>query len=233
MRNTLKSLVLLWLLTAAGCQKVTQVPVQRQSDYAVRIGAVLPRNWELNESNGQIVLSRKEALTAYGCVGLDISLLKQPDRMKEMIERSGSKEEYKIRLRITPRVEFAEYSRIKTANERITVTKSTVIENREFFEHDAMRSFDPGYRELPEYFDEHSSIYLETTLHPGECVYPYEAAIECEHVLTSLNSLFRLYDPAPAPRSLGWPTAPMIRVPSPWPLHSGAIQGHRPNTHDS
>ena len=193
MRHTLKSIVPLLLLAVAGCERVSRAPVQRHSDYAVRIGSVLPRNWELNESNGQIVLSRKEPITAYTCVGVDIDLFRHPDRLKEYIERNGSNQDYKIRLRITPKVEFAEYSRFKTSNDQITATKSTVIPDREFYENDAMRSFDPRYRELPEYYDEHSSIYVETTRHPWECVYPNEAAAECKSVLKSLDSFFKRY----------------------------------------
>ena len=55
---------------------------------------------------------------------------------------------------MTPKVEFAEYSRLKASNDQITVTKATVIQDREFYEHDALRSFDLRYRELPEYYDE-------------------------------------------------------------------------------
>jgi hypothetical protein len=181
----------------------------------MRIESVLPRNWELNESNGGIVLSRKEPITAYICVALDVDLLRQPDRMMGFIERNGTKQDYKVRLRMTPRVEFAEYSRLKTSNDQITVTKSTTIQGREFYEHDAMRSFDARYRELPAYYDEHSSIYLETTLRPWDCVYPNEAAVDCENVLHSLDSLFKLYGPEPRPRSLGWPTAFVAPAPSP------------------
>lgn len=227
MRPGLKSLVALSLLTVAGCERTPRAPVKLRSDYAVRIEALLPGNWDLNESNGQIVISRKEAITAYSCVSLDISLINRLDRMKEEIERHGSKEEYKIRLRITPKVEFAEYSRLMTTNEQIRVTKGTVIKNRDFFEHDAMRSFDPNYRELPEYYDDHSSIYLETTLFPWDCLYPNEAARECEGVLASLDSLFKSYRPSPRSWNLAWPTT-IVPPPSPVPLSSGGALKQRP-----
>jgi hypothetical protein len=215
MRHTLKWIAPLLLPVVVGCDKAPQAPVKQHGDYAMRIESVLPRNWELNESNGEIVLFRKEPITVYGCVGLDVDLLRHPDRMKEFIERYGRKQDYKVRLRMIPKVEFAEYWRLKTANDQITVTKSTMIQNREFYEHDAMRSFDPRYQELPEYYDDHSSVFLETTLHPWECVYPNEAAIESENVLHSLDSLFKLYGPEPRPRSLGWPTAFVAPAPSP------------------
>jgi hypothetical protein len=216
MRLGVKLIVPLWLLTLAGCERTAHIPAKLRSEYATRIESVLPRNWELNESNGQILISRKEPIIAYNCVNLDISLLRQVDRMKEEIARTGSKQEYKIRLRITPKVEFTEYLRLKTVNDQIKVTRSMTIQNREFFEADAMNSFDPSYRELPEYYDDHSSIYLETTLPPWDCVAPYEAASECEHVLRSLDTLFKLYDPAPRSRSPGWPlTVPPLRTPVP------------------
>ena len=57
-----------------------------------------------------------------------------------------------------------------------------------------MQSFDPAYRELPEYYDERSSIYQETTLYPWDCMYPEEVAIDCMNVRKALDTLFQRYD---------------------------------------
>src|SRR5882672_3399105 len=163
------------------------------SDYAMRIGAVLPGNWELNESKNEIVLVRNEPVRIYSCVGIDLGLLRHPDLFKNYVGNVGENQDYKIRLRFAPKVELQEYSRLKEANEKIKVTKSTSIPSREFYEDDALESFDPAYRELPEYYDEQSSIYLETSRFPWDCVYPDEVAIECENVRKELNWVFKSY----------------------------------------
>jgi len=185
--------LLLLLLTFAGCRNTTRAPLPQRSETAKRIEAVLPHNWELSESNDQIIISRREPVTSYGCVGLDVNLFRHLDLWKKHIEANGSRENYKIRLRFAPRMSFEEYARLKEPNNQITVTKSTIIQGRDFYEDDAMKSFDPRYRELPKYYYEHHSIYLATTLHPWECLYPDEVAIECENVLRSLGSLFTPY----------------------------------------
>ncbi|HEY3040609.1 MAG TPA: ElyC/SanA/YdcF family protein [Pyrinomonadaceae bacterium] len=167
--------------------------VQPLSDHAKQIGAVLPGDWELNESDNQILIFRTEPVRAYSCVGIDVALLRYPDLLKEYVEKIGSNQDYKIRLRFAPKVELQEYARLKESNDKIKVTKSTTISNREFYEDDAMESFDPTYRELPEYYDERSSIYLETNKYPWDCLYPDEVAIECENVRKELDSLFRRY----------------------------------------
>ena len=56
-----------------------------------------------------------------------------------------------------------------------------------------MRSFDPRYRELPEYYDDTSSIYVETTAPVYECIHPNSVAEECESVRLKLDSLFSRY----------------------------------------
>ena len=68
-----------------------------------------------------------------------------------------------------------------------------MIPGREFYEDDAMHSFDSRYRELPEYFDEASSIYVETTAHPYECMYPRSVAEECDAVRQRFDTLFTRY----------------------------------------
>ena len=73
------------------------------------------------------------------------------------------------------------------------VTKDTPIPNRKFLEDDAMRSFDSRYRELPEYYDDSYSIYLETNLGSYECIYPNAVAGECEGIRQKLDSLFNRY----------------------------------------
>ena len=91
---------------------------------------------------------------------------------------------------------YEEYVSQKEVNDRIMLSKDTHIANREFFEDDAMQSFDPNYRELPEYYDERSSIYLESTLYPSACVYPEAVAIEGLNLRKELDSLFQLYSVA-------------------------------------
>jgi len=193
-----------------------QPPLQPRSNYALRIGAVLPGNWELSESNNEILLVRKEQIRIYGCIGLDVRGLRDADLFKEHVEKVGADQDYKIRLRFTPKINHEEYTRLKEGNDQIRVSKFTQIANREFFEDEAMRSFDPTYQELPEYYDELSSIYLETTLFPWECVYPEEVAIECANVRTQLDSVFQRYSDSKLHRTLYVGPDPLMRgAPSP------------------
>ena len=197
---------------------IQQPPQQPLSNDALRIGAVLPGDWELSESNNEVLLVRKEQIRIYGCIGLDVALLRDADLFKEHVEKHGTNQDYKIRLRFAPKIDQEEYTRLKEVNDQIRVSKSTQIANREFFEDEAMRSFDPSYRELPEYHDERSSIYLETTLFPSECVYPEEVANECENVRKALDPLFERYSGADGHPGLYVGPDPLMRnAPSPQP----------------
>ena len=190
---------------------IKQPAVQPRSDNALRIGAVLPGNWELSESNNEILLVRKEQIRTHGCMCLDIALLRDADAFKDFVDKYGDDQDYKIRLRFAPKVGYEEYARQKEINNQITLSNSTQIANREFFEDDAMRSFDPTYRELPEYYDEHSSIYLETTLYPWDCVYPEEVAIESVNVRRQLDVLFHRYSASEGRRARYAGPAPLLR----------------------
>ena len=53
---------------------IRQPPLQPRSKYALLIGALLPGNWELSESNNEILLVRKEQIKTHGCIGLDVSI---------------------------------------------------------------------------------------------------------------------------------------------------------------
>ena len=188
-----------------------QPAVQPRSDNALRIGAVLPGNWELSENNNEILLVRKQKIRTHSCIGLDLGLYRHPDLFKEYVDKSGYDEAYKIRLRFAPKIETEEYLRLKETNDQIRVNKGTQIANREFFEDRAMQSFDPTYRELPEYYDERSSVYLETTLFPWDCIYPEDVATECENVRKELDSLFLSYPASDGRRTLYGGPGPLLR----------------------
>lgn len=196
-------IISLVLVVFAGCGKPAPPP-GHQSELAIRIGWALPKNWRLEESKDQIIIARKEPVRIHGCVGLDLSWLRHPELLREDVEKYGVTSDYKIRLRIAPRMDLSEYARLEESNSQIRVTKSTIIPNREFFEDDAMRSFDPRYRQPPEYYDKDSSVYVETTLHPWECIYPGDVARECASVLQSLDSLFSRYPGSRSRRTLSW-----------------------------
>lgn len=180
------------LLATLACQRNNQVP-KRQSDLAMRVGAILPADWTLEENGSEVVIFRREPIAKYGCVGLDLGSIHHPELLEKYVQDYGVRGLYKIRLRRVSKMDAAEYARLKAVNDQIAVSKSTVITNREFYEVDAMQSFDPRYRELPEFFDDSYSIYVETTLHPWECVHPVSAAKECETIWNRLHTLFSRY----------------------------------------
>lgn len=181
------------LVTVVSCRKPVQAPRQERSEFALRIATVLPQKWALQESGGEVIISRQDPVTWYPCVSLDVNLMRHEDLFKQFVERNGAKGNYRIRLRRTGRLEPSEYARVKASNDQIVVTKSTIMPDREFLEDEAMRSFDSRYRELPEYYDDSSSIYVETTAPPYECIYPNSVAKECEAIRQRLDSLFSRY----------------------------------------
>lgn len=172
---------------------IRQPPLQPRSNYALRIGAVLPGNWDLSENNNEILLVRNQQIRTHGCIGMDLSVMGDADLFKDFVDKYGYDEDYKIRLRLAPKMGYEEYVSQKEINDQIRLSKGTQITPREFYEDEAMQSFDPTYRELPEYYDERSSIYQESTLYPWECVYPEEVAIEGENLRKELDSLFQRY----------------------------------------
>src|SRR5215475_3001668 len=174
------------------CTRTTRVP-QQQSPFTTRIRSILPATWELAEIGNEVMIRRQSPITRYGCVGLDLGWIHHPELLDQFVQEAGVSADYKIRMRRATKLDTAEYARLLAINEQIPVNKSTVIPPREFYEGDAMRSFDPKYRELPEYYDDTSSIYVETTLHPCECIHPVSTAKEVENVWKDLDSMFHQY----------------------------------------
>ena len=194
----MKYILILWssilLVTVVSCRKAVQAPRQERSEFAARIGTVLPQTWTLQESRGEVMISRQDPVTWYPCVSLDINLMRHEDLFKQFVERNGATGNYRIRLRRTAKLETLEYARLKGSNDQIVVTKDTMIPTYpEFHEDDVMRSFDSHYRELPEYYDDTYSIYVETTAPVYECIYPNSVAKECDTVRQKLDSLFSRY----------------------------------------
>ena len=195
----------LLLLTLTSCENHENIPRANELDaLALRMARQLPANWSLEKSGNQIIVSRKEPVRTHGCIGLDLSWTMRPELFREFVERYGVTRPYKIRLRLGPKLEVADYREAYTVNDQIRVNKGTEIQSREFYEDEAMRSFDPSYRELPVYFTEDSSIYVETTLHPWECIYPRIDAAECEQARSAVDSFFVSYPEARIERSFSW-----------------------------
>jgi hypothetical protein len=191
------------LATLSSCSHATQQPSQIASPFAARIESVLPPNWALEENGQEIIIGRKEPITRYTCVAMDVSVLRNSDTLKQYVNANGFTDRYQIRLRRATVINVSEFQRLKAVNDQIVVTKSTPVPNRTFLEDDAMRSFDSRYRELPEYYDGSYSIYLETNLGPYECIYPNAVARECEGIREKLDSLFNRYSSDNNPRTLG------------------------------
>jgi hypothetical protein len=194
----MKHIWILWslilLVTVTSCRTAVQAPRQERSEFASRIRTVLPQTWTLQENGDEVVIGRQDSLTWYPCVSLDVAMTRDQDRFLKFVETNGTTGNYRIRLRRTAKLDSLEYARLKRSNDQIVVTKDTIIPaHPEFHEDDVMRSFDSRYRELPEYYDDISSIYLETTAPVYECIYPNNVAKECDTVRLKLDSLFSRY----------------------------------------
>jgi hypothetical protein len=188
-------LLLLSVLTASvlSCGKDNKAPRQARSEFASKISGVLPPGWSLQEAGDDITIIRRDPVTLFTCVAMDVAVIRDEQRFRQYIDRNGVPATYRIRLHRGVRLESSEYGRLKAVNDQIVVTKSTEITIREFYADDAMRSYHSSYRELPEYYDDRSSIYVATTVGPYECAYPRIVAEECDNVRRSLDSLFNRY----------------------------------------
>jgi|SRR5215813_13563735 len=210
----MKRLVFLTVLSLAislSCARTTKVP-QPPSQFASRIKSILPATWELVENGNEVIIRRKSPITRYDCLCLDLGWMHQPELLDKFVQESGVSADYKIRLHRATKLDTAEYARLLAINDQIRVSRGTVIPPREFYERDAMSSFDPKYRELPEYFDDTSSIYVETTLYPHDCIHPVSTAKEVEDVWKGLNSMFHPYSNNGYSRSFSFlPTEPLKR----------------------
>jgi hypothetical protein len=193
--------VLLTILCS--CTRLPENQSHQRTAFAARIESILPPNWALEETGQEVVIGRKEPVTSYPCVSMDVRAVRDGETLKQYVNRNGESQTYKIRLRRAALVDVSEYRRQQVINKQIVVTKQTAMPNRKFLEDDAMRSYDSRYRELPEYYDDASSIYLETNLGPYECVYPNPVAEECEGIRQKLDSLFNRYSSDNYRRTLG------------------------------
>jgi hypothetical protein len=194
--------VLVVVATLSSFKKATQKPIQTRSPFAAKIESVLPENWSLEENDQEVLIARKQPIIRWTCVALDLSILRDPASFEQYVNTHGVTDTYKIRLRRTPAIALSEYQRQKAINDQIKVTKSTPVPDRTFLEDDAIRSYDSRYHELPEYYDDSSSIYFQTNLGPYECIHPNEVARECESIRQKLDSLFRRYATDDTPRAL-------------------------------
>lgn len=184
-------IVVLLLVGLSGCG---QTPVQiSEFDLATRVRWVLPPNWTLEQHEQQLIISRKDPVRSHGCVGLNLAWLRDHDSLRKFIDDWGRDVNYKIRLRLAPRMDLVQHAQLQESNSKIRVTKSTVIPQREFYEDGAMQSFDPSYHQLPDYYDQDLSIYVESNLHPWECIYPDAVARECDSVLSGFDLIFSRY----------------------------------------
>jgi hypothetical protein len=210
-------LLTLYLATITACESHENhesIPHPNEVDgLALRIKREMPPNWSVEKSGNEIIVSRKEPVRTHICVGLDLSWMRHPEMLREFVDKEGVTQPYKIRLRLVPKLDLAEYHRLKAVNDEIKVTRDTVISNREFFEDDAMESFDPSYRELPVYFTEDSSVYVESTLYPWDCIYPWKDASECEQVRLIVDSFFSRYPEAEIDNHFSWEGPPITPAP--------------------
>jgi len=198
-------IIFLLLAGLGGCgRKADPLLQMRELDLATRIRWVLPPNWTLEEHNQQFIISRKDPVRSHGCVGLDLSWMRHRELLKQFVDEWGSDVNYKIRLRLGPRVDMIQHAQLTESNSKIRVMKGTVIPQREFYESEALRSYDPSYRQLPDYYDKDLSIYVESNLHPWECIYPDAVARECQSVLTGLDLIFSRYPGARALNPHSW-----------------------------
>lgn len=105
------------LLAVPSCQRKTQI-AKRQSDLAARVGVILPATWTLEENGSEVIITRREPITRYGCVGLDLRWIRYPELLEKEVQENGVRDLYKIRLRRAPKIDASEYARLKAVKIR-------------------------------------------------------------------------------------------------------------------
>ena len=194
MKKSTLLIVFLLLVGRSGCGQNAEPPVQMSEfDLATRVRWVLPPNWTLEQHNQQLIISRKDPVRSHGCIGLDLGWFRHRESLYAFIDKWGTDVNYKIRLRLGPRVDMIQHAQLTESNSKILVTKGTILPHREFYESEALHSYDPSYRQVPDYYDKDSSVYVESNLHPWDCIFPDAVARECQSVLSGLDLVFSRY----------------------------------------
>jgi hypothetical protein len=180
-----------------------------------RVAGILQPGWEVTQTEGSIVITRKEPVTYYN----PIALPPPGKQREEMIERSRHQEKYQITLDIVEKLSNAKYEELKAVN----LKTEKELEAKE----DQMRSFAgkgdfmpntpkekalyqeyqnallhlPFHR-LPDMYDEQHSIYVKTTRYPWSAFYFSREELECRAVLENIYSFADVYE---GKRSIAWP----------------------------
>src|SRR6266404_105558 len=171
-----------------------------------RVNEILQPGWEVVETNGSVVVSRKEPVTFYHATSLP---LLGPSRT-QMIEQSRYTEPYQVTLDIVERLPDEKYEELKNVNARTEreleayedrmrsfmgkgdYTPKT-SEDRALYEEYKKSLKDLLYRRLPDLYDEKYSVYITTTRHPSSAFYFTREELECRAVLENIYSFAEMY----------------------------------------
>src|ERR1043166_4881192 len=80
--------------------------------WRARVAKILQAGWEVNLVNKSLIITRKEPVTYYNPIALPLF----DDLRKEMIERSKTKEPYKITLDVSEKLSNEKYEELKAIN---------------------------------------------------------------------------------------------------------------------
>src|ERR1044072_1495024 len=86
------------LAALSSCRSVPQKTSQPRSAFAARIESVLPPNWTLEENGQEVIIGRKEPITKYPCVAMDMAVFRRPNGLKQYVDSNGYTGRYHIRL---------------------------------------------------------------------------------------------------------------------------------------
>jgi len=163
-------------------------PADDLAQIETKIKSVLPAGWSLKREGKTFQLTRSENLWVYGSMQMDI---RAP--LEEWAKKYGTEVTYTITLRFAPRLPNEQYAQLKQERapyERILNEGAPTIKEWER----GVNEFNA--RQLPIYFTDRYSIYVEKSDGYLERVYPESAGDECKQVIGSLDRLFHRYEPA-------------------------------------
>jgi hypothetical protein len=189
------------------------------SPWADRVAGIMQPGWEVVQSDGSVVSTRKKPVTFY----YSISLPAAGDELRaEMIEESKRAEKYQITLDIVDRLPDTKYQELKAANER-TEQELEDLESRmgRFASKGSYLPTTPGeqalyheyqralaslpYHQLPDLYDEQYSVFVKTSRHPGDAFYSAREEMECRAVLENIYSFAEVYEGKKGPpQGSGW-----------------------------
>ena len=175
----MRHFLLLILCLVFAASRMDAAPAVEKIDTAIR--KLLPKGWSATSSKGRVVIVRDQPVVFY----VAVSLPSNDPGYLESLAREGKRGTFKIQLIITPLLTQRDYSDIKSSITREQLYEKARIPNQEMYSESRIG--------LPECHGSDYSVYISTSRHPYQLVWPEDQNQEWQHVVAAVKSLFTEY----------------------------------------